>query len=211
MSIEIRNVSKTINKEKILDDVSVCFESGYIYGLTGRNGSGKTMLLKTICGFVVPEQGKVIVEGEDIYLKKTFPKNTRAMFDNSHYLKDLTGLENLSLLASIQDKIDENDILETLRQVNLYDERNKKFGKYSLGMKQKLGMAQVIMEDPKIMILDEPFNGLDDESAKQVRELLIKKKQEGKIVIIATHVKEDINKLCDVVYRMDSGKILKDE
>ncbi len=209
MSIKIKNVSKKIKREQVLDRVTLTFNEGHIYGITGRNGSGKTMLLKTICGFVVPDDGEVIVDGENIFKTSGFPKDTRAMFDSSNYLNDLSGYENLELLASIQNKITKKEIDETLEQVKLTTEKNKKFGKYSLGMKQKVGIAQVLMEDPKIMIFDEPFNGLDDNSAKNIRKILKKKKEEGKIIIIATHVKEDIENLCDIIYRMDKGKVVK--
>ncbi len=207
MNIKIKNVSKKIKNEIILDGITLDFEGGHIYGITGRNGSGKTILLKMICGFIVPDSGEVIVNGENIYKKKTFPKNTRAMFDSLNYLNDLSGYENLELLASIQNKIEKKDIEKVLKQVDLYSEKDKKFGKYSLGMKQKVGIAQVLMENPDIMIFDEPFNGLDDKSTIMVRKLLIEKKEEGKIVIIATHIKEDINNLCDVIYKLDSGKL----
>lgn len=207
MNIKIKNVSKKIKNEIILDGITLDFEGGHIYGITGRNGSGKTILLKMICGFIVPDSGEVIVNGENIYKQKTFPKNTRAMFDSLNYLNDLSGYENLELLASIQNKIEKKDIEKVLKQVDLYSEKDKKFGKYSLGMKQKVGIAQVLMENPDIMIFDEPFNGLDDKSTIMVRKLLIEKKEEGKIVIIATHIKEDINNLCDVIYKLDSGKL----
>lgn len=207
MNIKIKNVSKKIKNEIILDGITLDFEGGHIYGITGRNGSGKTILLKMICGFIVPDSGEVIVNGENIYKQKTFPKNTRAMFDSLNYLNDLSGYENLELLASIQNKIEKKDIEKVLKQVDLYSEKDKKFGKYSLGMKQKVGIAQVLMENPDIMIFDEPFNGLDDKSTIMVRKLLIEKKEEGKIVIIATHIKEDISNLCDVIYKLDSGKL----
>lgn len=208
-NIKVINVTKKLKGEVVLRNVSCDFESGHIYGISGRNGSGKTMLLKTICGFIVPDSGKVLVNGEDIFKERTFPENTRAMFDSFNYLKDLSGFENLQLLASIQKKISNEDILTTLKEVNLYDEKDKKFGKYSLGMKQKLGIAQVFMENPDIMIFDEPFNGLDEESATLIRSLLIKKKKEGKLIIIATHIKEDMENLCDCVIKLENGKIVE--
>ena len=207
MKIEIKNVTKKIDKEMVLNDISLSLNSGTIYGLVGRNGSGKSMLLKTICGFVKPDKGYVIVNGEDIYKNSTFPKNTAALIERPNYLPELTGFENLKMLASINKKIDDTEILNTLKKVNLLDEKDKKFKKYSLGMKQKLGIAQVLMENPDIMILDEPFNGLEEESANKIRKILLEEKEKGKLIIIATHIKEDIDELCNVIFHIDKGKI----
>ena len=207
MKIEIKNVTKKIDKEMVLNDISLSLNSGTIYGLVGRNGSGKSMLLKTICGFVKPDKGYVIVNGEDIYKNNTFPKNTAALIERPNYLPELTGFENLKMLASINKKIDDTEILNTLKKVNLLDEKDKKFKKYSLGMKQKLGIAQVLMENPDIMILDEPFNGLEEESANKIRKILLEEKEKGKLIIIATHIKEDIDELCHVIFHIDKGKI----
>ena len=207
MKIEIKNVTKKIDKEMLLNDISLSLNSGTIYGLVGRNGSGKSMLLKTICGFVKPDKGYVIVNGEDIYKNNTFPKNTAALIERPNYLPELTGFENLKMLASINKKIDDTEILNTLKKVNLLDEKDKKFKKYSLGMKQKLGIAQVLMENPDIMILDEPFNGLEEESANKIRKILLEEKEKGKLIIIATHIKEDIDELCHVIFHIDKGKI----
>ena len=207
MKIEIKNVTKKIDKEMVLNDISLSLNSGTIYGLVGRNGSGKSMLLKTICGFVKPDKGYVIVNGEDIYKNNTFPKNTAALIERPNYLPELTGFENLKMLASINKKIDDTEILNTLKKVNLLDEKDKKFKKYSIGMKQKLGIAQVLMENPDIMILDEPFNGLEEESANKIRKILLEEKEKGKLIIIATHIKEDIDELCNVIFHIDKGKI----
>ncbi len=208
MKIEVKDVTKKLDKELVLNDVSLSLDSGKIYGLVGRNGSGKSMLLKTICGFVKPDKGYVKVGGEDIYKNNTFPKKTAALIERPNYLPDLTGYENLKMLASINKVINDKEILNTLEKVNLLEEKDKKFKKYSLGMKQKLGIAQVLMENPDIMIFDEPFNGLEEESVKKIRKLLLDEKKKGKLIIIATHIKEDINELCDIIYRVDNGKII---
>ena len=210
MKIELNNVTKKLDKELVLNDISLSFDSGKIYGLVGRNGSGKSMLLKTICGFVKPDKGYVKVDGEDIYKNNTFPKKTAALIERPNYLPDLTGYENLKMLASINKIIGDKEILNTLEKVNLLEEKDKKFKKYSLGMKQKLGIAQVLMENPDIMIFDEPFNGLEEESVKKIRKLLLEEKKKDKLIIIATHIKEDINELCDVIYRVDNGKIINE-
>lgn len=209
MEIKLENVNLTLEKNEVLKEINLSLEGGHIYGLIGRNGSGKSMLLKTICGFIPPTSGKVFVNQVDLYQTHTFPQNTRALLDKPEYINELTGYENLELLASILHKDYKKMILEALEKVNLSEEKNKKFGKYSLGMKQKLGIAQVIMEDPDIMIFDEPFNGLEEESANKIRELLKEYKSRGKLIIIATHIKEDIDSLCDVIYRMDAGKIIQ--
>lgn len=208
MKIEVKDVTKKLDKELVLNDVSLSLDSGKIYGLVGRNGSGKSMLLKTICGFVKPDKGYVKVGGEDIYKNNTFPKKTAALIERPNYLPDLTGYENLKMLASINKVIGDKEILNTLEKVNLLEEKDKKFKKYSLGMKQKLGIAQVLMENPDIMIFDEPFNGLEEESVKKIRKLLLDEKKKGKLIIIATHIKEDINELCDIKYRVDNGNII---
>lgn len=208
MKIEVKDVTKKLDKELVLNDVSLSLDSGKIYGLVGRNGSGKSMLLKTICGFVKPDKGYVKVGGEDIYKNNTFPKKTAALIERPNYLPDLTGYENLKMLASINKVIGDKEILNTLEKVNLLEEKDKKFKKYSLGMKQKLGIAQVLMENPDIMIFDEPFNGLEEESVKKIRKLLLDEKKKGKLIIIATHIKEDINELCDIIYRVDNGNII---
>lgn len=209
MRIEIDGLSKKIGNEIILDDINLEFVGGKIYGLIGRNGSGKSMLLKSICGFIKPDTGTIVVDKIDIYKEHTFPKNTAAVLDQSNYMPDLTGFENLKVLASIQNKIGDDEILSALESVNLISEKDKKFKKYSLGMKQKLAIAQALMESPNIIILDEPFNGLEEESANKIRNVLLNEKKKGKLIIIATHIKEDIDSLCDVLYQMKNGKIQK--
>ena len=212
MKIEVSNVSRKLGNEEVLKNINLELESGKIYGFIGRNGSGKTMLFRTICGFLKPDTGYVKVDGRDLYKNNEFPKDTAALLEKPNYISDLTGFENLKLLSKIKNIINDDQIMETLKLVNLENEADKKFKKYSLGMKQKLGIAGVLMEDPKIMILDEPFNGLDDESAEKIRKILLKEKEKGKLILIATHIKEDIEILGDVIYKMDKGVIKnKDE
>lgn len=209
MGIILKNVSKKFDDHYILQDINMNLDEGKIYGLIGRNGSGKTVLLNIICGFIKPTDGQVLVNKVDIYKTKTFPKYTRALIEKPKFLSNFTGIKNLELLASINNIITVSDIEETLRKVNLYEEKDKLYRKYSLGMKQKLGIAQVLMENPKILILDEPFNGLDDNSAEKIRNLLLNEKKKGKLIIIATHIKDDIDKLCDMVFKLDNGIIEK--
>ena len=212
MKIEVSNVSRKLGNEEVLKNINLELEPGKIYGFIGRNGSGKTMLFRTICGFLKPDTGYVKVDGRDLYKNNEFPKDTAALLEKPNYISDLTGFENLKLLSKIKNIINDDQIMETLKLVNLENEADKKFKKYSLGMKQKLGIAGVLMEDPKIMILDEPFNGLDDESTEKIRKILLKEKEKGKLILIATHIKEDIEILGDVIYKMDKGVIKsKDE
>ena len=206
MKLEIKNLTKKFKEIKVLDDVSLTLESGKIYGLVGRNGSGKSVLLKIICGFYYPTSGEVLLDGNNYIDKNEFPLNTRALIEKPNFLPDLTGYENLELLASIQNKIGKREILDILDKVHLKNEMNKKYGKYSLGMKQKLGIAQVLMEDPDFILLDEPFNGVEDSTVDEIRKLLLEEKKKGKLILIVTHIKEDINELCDVLYRINDGK-----
>lgn len=207
MKLEIHHVSKKFKEIEVLKEVNLTFESGKIIGLIGRNGSGKSVLLKMICGFYLPTTGEILLDGENYIQKKSFPKKTRALIEKPNFLPDLTGFENLKLLASIQNTIGEKEILDTLERVNLKEEANKRYSKYSLGMKQKLGIAQVLMEDPQLMILDEPFNGVENETAEKLRKILLEEKEKGKIIIIASHIKEDITLLADEVYEVDAGTL----
>lgn len=209
MKIEIKNVTKDFKKINILHDLNIEFESGKIYGLIGRNGSGKSVFLKMICGFYEPTSGEILFDGKNIIKDKSFPPSTRALIEKPSFLPDLTGMENLELLASIQKKINKNDIVDCLKKVNLYDDRNKKFCQYSLGMKQKLGIAQVLMEDPDVIILDEPFNGIESNTASKIRDLLLEEKKKNKLIIVASHIKDDIEILTDVIYEFDNGTITK--
>lgn len=207
MKIELKDVSKSYKNVTILHDINATFESGKIYGFIGRNGSGKSVLLKMICSFYTPTTGEILFDGVNIIKDKKFPPSTRALIEKPNFIPDLTGYENLELLADVQKKIGKDEILKAMDDVNLSSEKDKKYSKYSLGMKQKLGIAQVIMEDPKIMILDEPFNGIEEKTAKKLRELLKELVTKDKIIIIASHIKEDIEELCDVIYRFDDGRM----
>ena len=209
MKIEVNNVSKLFGKNEVLHDINVTFESGKIYGLIGRNGSGKSVFLKILCGFYKPTTGTVIYDGINIVGDNLFPPNTRALIEHPSFLPDLTGYENLELLASIQNKISKEDILDTLKRINLYEEKDKKYSKYSLGTKQKLGIAQVLMEDPQIMIFDEPMNGVEEQTTLEIRKIIKEEKKKGKLIIIASHITEDIVGLSDEVYRFDAGRIEK--
>ena len=208
ITIETKNLTKKIGNDIILNNVSTKFENMKIHGIVGRNGSGKTMFLKSLCGFLTPTSGTVIINKKDIYKDGSFANNIGLSFSNSNYIKELTGLENLELVASINKKISKKDIIEALKKVNLFSEKDKKYSKYSLGMRQKLDIAQAIMENPDILLLDEPFNGLDNESVLLIKKMLLEFKKNGKTIIIATHIKEDIENFCDEVIRFDAGSII---
>ncbi len=205
MLIKVKNLSKKFGKVDILNDINVEFKSGNIYGLIGRNGSGKSVFLKILCGFYKPTTGEVFFDNENIVKNGTFPPSTRALIEKPNFLSDLSGFENLKLLASIQNKINDNDIEETMKRVNIYDERNKKYSKYSLGTKQKLAIAQVLMENPDIMIFDEPLNGIENDTAVKIRKIIKEEKNKGKLIIVASHIKDDIEGLADEIYEFDNG------
>lgn len=209
MKIEIKKVSKKFKNIEVLKNVSMTLESGHIYGFTGHNGSGKTVLLKLICAFLEPTTGEILFDGKNVIKENSFPPSTRALIEKPNFLSDLTGYENLELLARIQNIIGEKEIEDTLKKVGLEEDKDKLYYKYSLGMKQKLGIAQVLMEDPEILILDEPFNGLDENSIKNIRKILLKEKEKGKLIILATPDKEDIKVLCDEIYKFNDGTVKK--
>ena len=209
MKVEVKNVTKRFKDNTVLNNVNITFESGKIYGLLGRNGSGKSVLLKLLCGFYNPDQGEILYDGVNIVGDNIFPPNTRALIEKPNFLPDLTGMENLKLLASIQNRIKVNDILKIVEQLNLKNEINKKYKTYSLGTKQKLGIAQVLMENPDVIILDEPLNGVENETANKIRKLLLSKKNEGKLIIIASHIKDDFDAIIDEVYEFDNGNVNK--
>lgn len=209
MQIKVKNLSKDFKKTRVVNNVSITFNSENIYGIIGRNGSGKSVFLKMICAFYIPTEGTILQDGYNYINNNEFPKNTRAMIEGPNFISDISGYENLKLLASIQNKITDNDILDALKKVNLLDAKDKKYGEYSLGMKQKLGIAQVLMEHPDCMILDEPFNGIDRESVKKISNVLLDEKKEGKLIIITSHIKDDIYALADYIYEFDCGVLRK--
>ena len=172
MKIEIKNVSKKFKNNLVLDKVNLTFTTGHIYGLKGRNGSGKSVFLKILAGLYTPSEGEVLFDNKKFNPKKEYPPNMRALIENPTFFANMTGYENLKLLAKIQNKISDKEILEALELVNLISEKDKKYNKYSLGMKQKLGIAQVFMENPEILILDEVFNGLEENTVLKLKDYL---------------------------------------
>lgn len=211
MKIELKNVTKEFDKVEIIKNISLEFETGKIYGLYGRNGSGKSVLMKLICGFLIPTKGKVLINGKDFNAKNEYPDNLRAVIEKPSFFPELTGFENLKLLAKIQNKINDEEIIKALDLVNLIDEKDKKYSKYSLGIKQKLAIAQAIMEDPSILILDEPFNGIEEKSVEKITKFLKEEAKNGKTIIFSTHIKEDLENLADIIYKIDNGTIYENQ
>ena len=207
--IKVENVSLKIKKDIILDKINVNFEKGKIHGLIGRNGSGKTMLMKCICGFVKVTSGQVIVDNKVVGKDCDFPDNIGVIIETPGFIPYYSGFRNLKLLAKINNKIIDNDIKKSMESVGLNPNLKRAVGKYSLGMRQRLGLAQAIMENPEILILDEPMNGLDKEGVQDMRKYLIELRKQGKTIILASHSSEDISVLCDTVNEMDKGKIKK--
>lgn len=207
--IQVHNVDLIIKKTHILQGVSVSFEKGRIHGLVGRNGSGKTMLMKCICGFVKPTSGEIIVSGKRIGKDCDFPDNTGIIIETPGFIPYYSGYKNLKLLADLHGKITKDNIRKTMEQVGLNPDLKRHIRKYSLGMRQRLGLAQAIMENPDLLILDEPMNGLDKDGVSDMRQYLLSLKEQGKTILIASHSAEDIDILCDTVCEMDKGKLEK--
>lgn len=203
--IKVENVSLTIKKSEILKSISVHFEKGKIHGLIGRNGSGKTMLMKCICGFVKPTEGVICVAGKQIGKECDFPENVGIIIETPGFIPYYSGYKNLKLLAELNRKITVEQVKNSMKQVGLDPELKRHVKKYSLGMRQRLGLAQAIMENPDLLILDEPMNGLDKEGVADMRKYLLELKEQGKTILIASHSAEDIEILCDTVCEMDKG------
>lgn len=209
-SIELQHICKSFRKqENVLKDISVGFEQGKIHGIVGRNGSGKTVLLKIICGLMSPTSGTVEVNGKFVGKDVDFPEDIGIIIEAPGFLPYQSGFQNLEYLASIRRKIDKEDIKVAMERVGLDPQMKKWVGKYSLGMKQRLGLAQAIMENPSLLILDEPMNGLDKSGVADMHSLFLSMKNEGKTILLVSHSNEDIDSLCDTVHEMDKGVLTR--
>lgn len=203
--IEITNLCKSFKETKVLNDITIKIKKGNIIGIVGRNGSGKTVLFKCICGLVSPTKGTVKINNKILGKDMDIPDNIGAIIETPGFLPNYNGFKNLKFLAMIKNQISNEHIKDTIKLVGLNPDSKKHVGKYSLGMRQRLGIAQAIMENPDILILDEPMNGLDNDGVKDMRKLFLSLKEQGKTILLASHNKEDIEVLCDEVYMMDKG------
>ena len=211
MKIEIRNYSKIIKKKTILNNINLTLNSGMIYGLRGINGSGKTMLIRAICGLIYPTSGEIAIDGEIIGRDISFPRSIGVLIESPAFLPNYTAFDNLKQIASIKNEIEDYEISKIIRDVGLVPDDKRTFRKFSLGMKQKLGIAAALMESPDILILDEPFNALDDVSVERTKKLILREKERGAIVILACHDVSVLKSLSDRIIYIEEGRITKTE
>lgn len=208
MYIKITDVNKTIKKAPILRDINLEFIGGKVYGLRGKNGSGKTMLMRAICGLITPDSGIIDINGKILGKDISFPESIGVLIENPAFIGNYTGFKNLKVLASIQNRIGDEQIRKALEDIGLDPDDKRTYRKYSLGMKQKLGIAAAVMENPDIIILDEPINALDDVSVEKVHDILEEQKKRGAVIIIACHDKEELDQLSDEIIEISDGRII---
>ena len=211
MQIQIEHLTKRIKGVTVLDDITCSFQGGCIYGLSGKNGCGKTMLMRAVAGLIYPTSGSVIIEGEVLGKDRAFPKSMGLLIENPVFLRDYTGFENLRLLANIQGGISDDMIREVLEQVGLLPDDRRKYYKYSLGMRQRLGIAAAILGEPDIILLDEPINAIDADGVEQIRDTIRNLVDEDRIILIACHDKEEMDYMADTVIHMSEGRIREGE
>lgn len=209
MVIKLENCTKKLGGTYVLNDISLTFSSGNIYGIVGLNGSGKTMLLRTIAGLLKPTSGKVYIDGKQMHKDISFPPDMGIIIEKPEMLNHMTGLENLKLLSEIKGIVSQDKIISYMEMFGLDPKDKKPMKKYSLGMKQKVGIIQSIMEDQQLLILDEPFNALDEKTVKLVHEMLLKYREEGRLIIITSHHRTDIDALCDEIVHLEEGEIVE--
>lgn len=207
MKLEIKDYTKVIRGNTVLDHINLTFSGGKIYGLKGINGSGKTMLMRAVCGLILPTHGSVIIDGKTLGKELSFPESAGVLIENPSFLPNLTGIRNLKILADLQGGVTEEQIRGVLTTVGLDPDDRRKFRKYSLGMKQKLGIAAAILGDPELIILDEPLNALDTDGVEMVHSVLAQAKARGALIILACHDAEELNALSDDIITIESGKI----
>ena len=208
--IQLQNVTKRIKENTVLDNVSYTFKSGFVYGLYGQNGSGKTMLLRAISGLINLDSGSIFIDGEKLHDKIEFPPETGIVIENMELLPECSAKRNLQMLAKIKNIADEKDIIFSLERVGLDPDSDKKVKKFSLGMKQRLNIAQAIFENQKIILLDEPTNALDEDAVQLIYKIIREEKSRGATIIVATHHKEDLQEVCDVILKIAEGKIVEE-
>lgn len=209
MIIETDRITKRFGAETVLRDVSISLEARQIHGFIGQNGSGKTMLLRIICGLYRPTSGIVKVRGKIVGKDMEFPDSMGILIESPGFIPYYSAMKNLKILSGIKGKLPQSALESAMEKVGLDPALRKSVGKYSLGMRQRLGIAQAIMEEPEIIILDEPMNGLDKNGMKEMRQLFMRLKDEGRTILLASHNMQDIEELCDTVFEMDAGVIAR--
>lgn len=205
--VEVNNLSKSFKQQTLFNSVSFKLKKGKAYGFIGPNGSGKSIIFKIISGLLSADTGEIIVFGQKIGKDIDFPPNTGIIIENPQFLEEYSGYKNLRYLAAIRNKINDEKIKKTIQEVGLDPLNTRPVKKYSLGMKQRLGIAQAIMEDPQLLILDEPFNGLDKTGVQMIRSLLLNLKNKGVTILLTSHIQKDINTICDEVFEFNQQKL----
>ena len=200
--IIIEGLSKKIKGTLILDNVNMQMEPGKVYGLRGKNGCGKTMIMRALCGLLIPDSGKVIIDGEVLHHDIKFPRSVGVLIENPSFLPQYTGYENLRMLSKLMGNISDEEVRNAIERVGLDPDDGRTYRKYSLGMKQKLGIANAIMGEPDLIILDEPINALDEQTVMSIKTELLKPRDEGKLIVIACHDREELEFLCDIIYEI---------
>ncbi|MBQ1682046.1 MULTISPECIES: ATP-binding cassette domain-containing protein [Agathobacter] len=209
MKVELKNVTKIIQKNEVLKGINLTFEGGKIYGLRGKNGSGKTMLMRAISGLITLTDGEIIIDGKRLGKDMSFPESIGILLENPSFIDNYSGYQNLKALADMNHLISEDEIRKTIQMVGLDPNDKKKYKKYSLGMKQRLGIAAAIMEKPNLLLLDEPINAIDEKGVEQIRKILFDLKSEDRIIIVACHDREELNLLADEIIELQEGYILE--
>ena len=205
MELILQNVNKTIKKKEILKDICAGFENGRVYGIVGRNGSGKTMLFRAVSGLINIDSGKILLDGRELHRDMDVLPSLGMILENADLFPDLNCIENLEYLAGIRKTASKEDIVRAIERVGLDPSDKRSYRKYSLGMKQRLKIAQAVMEKPDVLILNEPTNGIDEAGVELVRKIVAEEKERGALVLISSHNRSDIDLLSDVVYQMKSG------
>ncbi|MCD7770512.1 MAG: ATP-binding cassette domain-containing protein [Oscillospiraceae bacterium] len=208
MILKLQNVSKEIKGVTVLDNISLTMEGGKVYGFQGKNGSGKTMLMRLICGLIKPTIGQVVINGEILGKDISFPRSVGVLIENPSFLPEYTALKNLRLLSDLRDHLSDDELKAVLSDVGLDPEDKRKYRSFSLGMKQKLGIAAAVMGEPELVILDEPINAVDDAGVENIRKILARLKEHGSLIIVACHDREELELISDEILRIDAGRII---
>ncbi|MDO4292679.1 MAG: ABC transporter ATP-binding protein [Eubacteriales bacterium] len=210
-TLELIDVGKKFGRNRVLQEISLSAQSGTILGFTGHNGSGKTVLFKCICGFMEVSEGQILIDKRPVGIEKNMPCCVAGTIEEPAFLEEYSGIQNLDFLYRLRHRKDTAKMRRMMELVHLDPDSRKKVGKYSLGMKQRLAIAQVLMEEQPILVMDEPMNGLDRQGSAEIRELLLEEKKKGKIVLLASHNKQDIDYLCDRVYELENGRMIHEK